>query len=96
MSITLVRDVIKLPPCPETGIARQTLSKETRIMKIYTPDGRIVKRTVGFCCDYSYSAVKEESQKTDSLVDLIGSNETYWSETEERFLDRSKKVGDSF
>lgn len=60
-------------------------------MRIYTPDGRIVKRIVGFC-DYSYSVVKEE-RGNDSLVDLIG-NEIDCGETEEEFLDQQKERGD--
>lgn len=58
---------------------------------IYLPDGRRIRRVMGFC-DFTFEAIREESQVEgkSSLADLIGSSESYWSETEERYLDREE------
>lgn len=57
---------------------------------IYTPDGRGIRRKVGFC-DYPLEiVVTVDTTDNGSLVDLIGSSISYWSETEERMMDRIK------
>lgn len=64
------------------------------IHTIYTPYGHKVRRKVGFCADSPFEVVICSDKGEESgCVDLIGSSISYWSETEERMMDKNKQDG---